>query len=177
MASPPPKAMALWNAKAAAEHPWKGGSGGGGGSSALAAHHLGGGQRHRRSGSSSFKVAAAVEDGELRTVTARNGAWCGCCPAPWRYARVAPLQHPPPSSPNVSRPPASPLAEVGSLEQWRESQLEEWGKKEAARCDSGDPGAPAWRAVGVFGGALASGLVVPVSSSLRSLCRLDVLSH
>ncbi|PRW55900.1 Magnesium transporter [Chlorella sorokiniana] len=93
MASPPPKIMALWNAKAAAaEHPWKGGSGGGSSASLLAAHHLGGGgQRHRRSGSSSFKLAAAVED------------------------------------------------EVGSLEQWREAQLEEWGKKEAARCDSGDP--------------------------------------
>ncbi len=68
MASPQPKIMALWNAKAAAaEHPWKGSSGGGGGTGAalLAAHHLGGGQRHRRSGSASFKPAAAVEDGEL----------------------------------------------------------------------------------------------------------------
>lgn len=35
---------------------------------------------------------------------------------------------------------------MGSLDQWQEAQLEEWGKKEAARCDSGDPGAPAGRA-------------------------------
>lgn len=72
MASPPPKVMALWNAKAAAEHPWKSGSGGGGSAALLAAHHLGGGQRHRRSGSSSQKLAAAVEDGAMH-----SGQGCG----------------------------------------------------------------------------------------------------
>ena len=74
-------------------------------------------------------------------------------------------------------PPALPvcMSEVASVGQWREAQLEEWGRKEAARCDSGDPGGCCTLRLRCAQGRVVRKVVLPAGALLRCLLPMKPL--
>ena len=110
---------------------------------------------HRRTGSNAHQLAAAVDDGEQAAACKRGwskGRHHLVAEAAWplrsRRRSGHPLPHrrlccilPLSAAPSTPSTPSTIItAELGTRSDWRSStELEEWGRKEAARCDSGDP--------------------------------------